>query len=429
MKMKAFISHSSAQQEFAEMISDQLGPDQCVIDSYDFAPAYKTMDEIIRKLNDSIIFVFLISKESIKSDWCKSEVRLAKELTEKGRLKLFLPYIIDADVNLEMVRQKYDWIVSVDTYNLKLFRSPILVARDIELKFRQIERSKYPYLRAIDEIFEGRNDKIDEFQTKKSRKRKAKSLIISGRPGTGRHRFSQRCADDIGFKNNYFFENVDLPRNGTLLDLIVQLNPITSYFSEEQLIDILHAEEEEVQLDAAVALLNEIYKYQGRVRINDNSVVVNYKSDLSKWFIKLLKRPGLKEALGIFLISTTNMKAIYEIKNPEIIAIRLSEFSRTDREKILVRYLDYFNCKGYSDDNIEFFVDKLKQSPSQLVKIAEIISTYGVGEAVRNVEEIRLEGDYRISDILTSFKENQDAIDFLVLLSHTGMISYDDIKG
>lgn len=425
--MKAFISHSSIQKDFAKKIAEQIGYDQCVIDMYDFSPAYRTMDEIVNKLDNSLIFIFLISHESIKSDWCRNEVRLAQQRVEQGKLKLFLPYIIDKEIDIEMIKKDFKWIVSVETYNLKLFRSPIMVARDLELKFRQIERGQYQSMRAIDEIFEGRNDKINEFQTKKSKKRKAKSLIISGRTGTGRHRFSQRCADDVGHRGYYFFENIDLPSNGLLSDFITQLNPVVELFSEEHLVDILRSEEK-YQLDAAVELLNEIYKYQGRVRIVDNNIIVDYKSDLNNWFTRLISHPNLKEILGIFLISTTHMRSSYELDNMGIIAIRMPEFSREDREKILTRYLGYFSDEEYSDTDIAFFIDRLRQSPSQLVKIAEIIANNGIGEAKRNVESIRQEGDYRISDLLKSFKENDNAIDFLTLLAKTGMLSYDDIK-
>ena len=232
--MKAFISHSSAQKTFAEEIANQIGFDQCVIDKYDFSPAYRTMDEIIEKIDSSIIFVFLISRASIASDWCKNEVRLAKQKVSEGKILLFLPYIIDPGINLEIVKRDFEWIVSEETYNLKLFRSPIMVARDINLKFRHIERHKYNAIRALDEIYEGRNEQINEFQTKKVKKRKAKSLIVSGRTGTGRHRFSQRCADDICYKGKYFFESIDLPDSGRLSDFIVQLNPITGLYSQEQ---------------------------------------------------------------------------------------------------------------------------------------------------------------------------------------------------
>ncbi|MBD5396539.1 TIR domain-containing protein [bacterium] len=425
--MKAFISHSSAQKDFAIKIAEQIGFDQCIIDTYDFSPAYRTMDEIIEKMNHSTILVFLISQESLKSDWCTNEIRLAQQRIEQGKLKLFLPYIIDPNIDINNVREKFEWIVSTETYNLKLFRSPIMVARDLNLKFRKLEREKSQY-RDSDDIFEGRNDKINEFQSKKSKKRRAKSLIISGRPGTGRKRFCQRCADDVGYSNRYFFETISLPNSGQLSDFIIQLNPITNLFSEEKLKNILRSEES-LQLDAAVKLLNEIYKYQGKIRIIDNNVIVDYKSNLSNWFVKLVNHPDLQSTLGVFLISTTHIRANLELSNEGIIAIHMPAFSREDREKILTRYLDHFGHTECSDEDIAFFVDKLKQSPSQLVKIASIIATSGLGEAKRNVEAIRQDGDYRIAELLNSIKDDNEAIGFLTLLANNiGTISYDDIK-
>lgn len=44
--IKAFISHSSAQKKFAIELVNSIGRDYCIIDCFDFKPAYKSIDEI-----------------------------------------------------------------------------------------------------------------------------------------------------------------------------------------------------------------------------------------------------------------------------------------------------------------------------------------------------------------------------------------------
>ena len=75
--IKAFISHSSVQKDFVRELVDTLGRDYCIVDCYNFAPAYKTMDEIFRKIEQSTVFVLLISRDSLDSDWVKEEIRYA----------------------------------------------------------------------------------------------------------------------------------------------------------------------------------------------------------------------------------------------------------------------------------------------------------------------------------------------------------------
>lgn len=428
--MKAFISHSSKQKPFVEELTRQIGHENCIIDAYDFSPAFKTMDEIVEKIDNASIFIFLVSRESLESDWCEEEIRYAKDKIVNSKFKLFLPYIIDSSIDLETVKSKYEWIVSEDTYNLKLFRSPLILSKDLELKFRILERRRYREFREGSDIFTGRNKEIEEFQEKKRKKRKSKALVISGRRGTGRHHFCNHCASINGFTDKFFLEKIDLPENGALAELISQLNTLTGLYSSDNLIEILRAEES-VQIDCAVDLLNEVYTYQGRILINDEDIIVDYKSDLKPWFSHLIQNERLKSMIGLFIVSTSHMKALDEINNQNVIAIRIPDFSEADRQKILVDYIEYFRKSKeieYTDDDILYFVQRLQQSPSQLVQIAEIIVNHGVGEAKRNVQNLRNHGDYILSEILNRYRDNDIALDFLTLLAQPGMMSYDDIK-
>lgn len=78
MMIKAFISHSSAQKQFVIRLVEKLGRDYCILDCYDFEPAYRTLDEIYKKIDDSTVFVLLLSKDSLQSDWVKKEIRFYK---------------------------------------------------------------------------------------------------------------------------------------------------------------------------------------------------------------------------------------------------------------------------------------------------------------------------------------------------------------
>ena len=428
--MKAFISHSSKQKPFVENLVKLLGHENCIVDKYDFSPAFKTIDEIIEKIDNASIFIFLVSEESLKSTWCEEEVRYAREKLTKSNFKLFLPYIIDPNINHEEVRAKYEWIVSEDTYNLKLFRSPNILSKDIELKFRILESRKYREFRQENEVFVGRNKEIEEFQEKKRKKRKARSLVISGRRGVGRHHFCNYCAGKSVIANKYFIEKIDLPENGQLAEFITQLNTLTALYSSDNLVEILKSEES-VQIECAAELLNAVYDYQGRILINDDDIIVDYKSDLKPWFARLIENERLRSLIGLFVVSSSHMKAGDELRNPNIIAIRIPDISEADRQKILVEYIEFFS-KGqyidYSDEDIIYFAQRLQQSPSQLVQIAEIIVRYGIGEAKRNIESVRNSGDYILSEILNRYRENEKALDFMTLLAQPGMMSYDDIK-
>ena len=70
----AFISHRSTHKDFVRKIVETVKRDNCIVDEFDFYPATKTMDEIVRNLNHAPIFVLLISKDALDSDWVKFEM-------------------------------------------------------------------------------------------------------------------------------------------------------------------------------------------------------------------------------------------------------------------------------------------------------------------------------------------------------------------
>ena len=150
--IKIFVSHSSAQKEFASQLVNLIGRDLCYIDCYDFKPAYKTIDEIYKCIDNSTLFVLLISTESLKSDWVEIEVKKAFSNMERNRLKRFLPYIIDESVTIEAVPE---WMSKEECFNLKFFRSPQIVKKDIKEKIRNIVWGDNPKIREIETFFVG----------------------------------------------------------------------------------------------------------------------------------------------------------------------------------------------------------------------------------------------------------------------------------
>ena len=81
--IKAFISHSSTQKSFVEKLVETLGRTLCIIDEYDFEPAKKSKDEIFRKIRNADIFILLISKSALTSQWVQLEVGKARDRIEE----------------------------------------------------------------------------------------------------------------------------------------------------------------------------------------------------------------------------------------------------------------------------------------------------------------------------------------------------------
>ena len=162
--IKAFISHSSAQKDFAQELVNKIGRDYCKIDCFDFEPAYKSIDEIFRAIDSCTIFVLLISREALASEWVQKEIYKAKDKLTTGQLEQFWPYIIDSSLSLEDVPS---WMVKEECFNLKYFVSPEMLRKDIEQKIRRLIWRENPKIMARETAIIGRSTENEAFENKR----------------------------------------------------------------------------------------------------------------------------------------------------------------------------------------------------------------------------------------------------------------------
>lgn len=63
---KIFLSHSSTDKEYVEYIARKFGKDVAVYDEYSFEVGLKTLDEILKSLDATDLFVIFISDSCIR---------------------------------------------------------------------------------------------------------------------------------------------------------------------------------------------------------------------------------------------------------------------------------------------------------------------------------------------------------------------------
>ena len=87
MTTQVFLSHSSKQKGYVDVIADKLGKSNIVYDKWTFEAGNKTLDEIYSGLDSSGIFVYFISEGVLTSPWVEKEVNKAEEYLKNGKLK------------------------------------------------------------------------------------------------------------------------------------------------------------------------------------------------------------------------------------------------------------------------------------------------------------------------------------------------------
>lgn len=68
---KIFLSHSSKNKDYVRPIFEYFGGDKCVFDEMTFEIGMQTLKEIFKGIDDTDIFVFFISNDSLESDWVR----------------------------------------------------------------------------------------------------------------------------------------------------------------------------------------------------------------------------------------------------------------------------------------------------------------------------------------------------------------------
>ncbi len=96
---KAFICHSSNDKEYARFVAKKLRRANVVFDDFLFDPGQDFREEILKHLDQSALFVFLASQQSIQSTWCKYEIDQAQLKRMDGGMSGQLAIIIDPKVS------------------------------------------------------------------------------------------------------------------------------------------------------------------------------------------------------------------------------------------------------------------------------------------------------------------------------------------
>ena len=384
----AFLSHRSSHKDFVKKIVDVVKRDNCIVDEFDFYPTAKTADEIIRNLNISPIFVLLISKDALDSNWVRFEMSKAKQLYDAGEIKAFMPFIIEEDVKLEELPL---WITRDWSLNVKTITSPKIIGQFIIETQRKIRCNENNAYGSLINTFIGRRNELDELQSAMydSVYMPHRSLVVSGKPGSGRTRFIQKCIQDssgLSFIPEGF--QIKLPQKSYIDNFILQLHEGLG-LSKESYEDILKLDPE-----------HQIAK----------TVIISH--------------PAMIDSLKIFISSRVKPRSSELRAYPQIIHINLPSFTKEERKRLFVNYCRYYKVE-LSNEDVEWFVNRLQSSPQQLEHAVREIKSKNAIFTKKNIDNLIKLGDDVFSRIFSWFKGNDTALTLARVLADVDMISFD----
>lgn len=422
--IKAFISHSSEQKGFATKLVELLGRDYCIIDCFNFESAYKSIDEIYKAIDISTIFVLLISRESLKSQWVSKEIRYAKAHLKDDEYQRFWPFIIDETIDLQDCPE---WMRNKECFNLRKILSPYMLKRDIEQKFRKIIWSQNDRIKAIDTTMVGRNSEISNFEEKfqSSLGLNLKALIVSGREGIGRETFAKQCMYKVGYALEQEPYRISMDAKEGIEDFLLYLNMILMKYKDHELEDIYTKSPKE-KSHIAVNMLNELYDSRSVVFIQDNMSCILPSRHAAEWLTDIIDDPTLNNQLGLYIQSKITPYSYIEVEHPNIVHIPLYPLNRKDRQKLFYSFMRAYGLRDIREDDVSFFVDKLLYSPVQIKQAVETIGKNSLTLAKRDIDALIAMGDKKVRFFINRY--NNEQMHLLIVLSKFDFISYEILE-
>lgn len=202
---KAFLCHASKDKGYVDIVAQKLGRAKVVFDAMHFAPGEDFRVAIQSGLDDTRVFVFLVSPDSLASVWCRHEVNEAEFRRLNESIDRCLTIIIDRTVRYADLPQ---W----------LQRTKAVIQTRPSQAVRDIQHALFATLPAGEtHPFIGRATASSSFARALAAFGRVSPhmLVATGLEGIGRRSFLQRvCFDCLSLNLGPFF-HIDETRDLT----------------------------------------------------------------------------------------------------------------------------------------------------------------------------------------------------------------------
>ncbi len=421
---RAFLSHSSRQKDLVRQVANNLGKGSCVFDDFEFEAGMPIFDEIVKGIGESNIFVFFISDDSLNSGWVQQEITELKNLIDNGLGIQFLPILVDKSLSITSDKRIPSWITK---YLLKPITDHFLITKKIKQRLREVVMGKNPLFKAKESLFVGRQDILDQFETKlySISEIKAKSIVVSGIEGIGRRTFLKKALKWDGRFNDYYEPiYITLDTKDSIEDFILKLQDTEGEMTKS-LLEQLTSIDFEQKVHAAKELLMKVKGNNEYVFIIDSGCIIKPSKQVAAWFLEIIDD---REFDNVFTVCVaTRFRPSNEMlrRNSNLIHFHLGYLSEKDTEKLFVKYCSLLKLDLKEEHGIEI-LSLLNGIPSQVHYAVELINEYGIVEAIKLKRDILDFGETQVFYIVEAIKSKGTfAFELLVLISNFEFVSYD----
>lgn len=419
-----FLSHSSKQKGYVEIIARSLGKQNVVYDAWTFEEGNKTLDEIYKGIDSTGLFVFFISRESLKSDWVKKEILKAEEYIKKGKIKKFLPVIIDKEIK-HSDPSIPNWMK--DEYNLRYVSKPTKVVDLIKQKQRLISWDLFPNKKELDQLFIGRTEQLKQFQTRIYDIDQAcpNCIIVSGLNAIGRRKFLKHSLiNSTTIRAEYVPPIITLDYRCSIEDLIIRIYGLGYSQMEHSEVTALLTKTIEEKINIATKLLKEIEDSDNILFIEDNNAIVARDGNIPDWFIQIVENISDSKSILLCLISLSKVRTMYSIKTENLFCLEIPELEKAERIGLFTSLLK-IEQRDLNRDDLVSISEQFKGFPEQIFYTVELIKNEGIQSILTNLHLIIEYNTEKVSRLIKRYEDNILGMQLLKILSEYEFISLE----
>jgi tetratricopeptide (TPR) repeat protein len=386
----------------------------------------KTLDEIMKGLDRTDLFVLLISNAALESKWVKTEIIECKNLLDSGKMKQVLPIIIDRSITYKDLRIP-NWLR--DNYNLRVVPRPNAAYRIINSAFSRLSIESNPRSLRAKKLFVGRNDQLKEFEARIDDYEKSLpcAIVASGLRDIGRKKFLLHALRKANKLDDYHQPIIITVRYEDGIDGFASKMLDLGFSSEfDSSLNLSELKLDE-KIDILVKLALDLGSQNEILLIDDWRCIVQFGGTYSEWFLEICSRLPKNRIYFCVAAASSPRASIYRNRE-EVYHIKVPELNESERLGLLVRYLrDVERLDDVDTSDLSFLRNVLNGYPEQAIYAGEIIKDEGARGALERSSEIVDFARLKASIYVEGYRDDGDKFDLLVFLSWFEFVSLDFI--
>lgn len=367
--MKIFLSHSSRDKDFVDVVARKLGRNQVVYDRYNFMSGHDFVSEIESGLAEATHFVLLASRAALNSDWVQFELdELRYRRVFKGLP--FLVLIIDRGV---VINDLPRWLT----------HGKVETAPTGDLAFRAIETFCTSATPADRTLFMGREDLLGEFSknlAKQTTTTGRRIFAFTGLGGVGRRTFAAHAIRS--YLGQQIQILVTLGPHDSLIDLYAKLLQLEgeeiTVTSLGSFLRVFRSVSPEEQASEVARLLNEYAKLNFAPCMIDNGAMLDPAGRYYLWAQQLITACIARGDLTLILVHERKPQYLPDDPLAQNILVMSVPSLPEPAMRSLLQTLVYNRKITTAPEDIEEIVPYLDGYPPAAIWTSELAHRYGM---------------------------------------------------